>query len=63
MIGATVQDHNGKDTGSVSNLILDRSGKVACVTVSEGGSAGIGAKKISVPVGAVWFPGSFIDSP
>lgn len=53
LIGATVKDRNGKDTGSVSNLILDRSGKVIYVVVSEGGFAGLGAKKISVPAGAV----------
>ncbi len=53
LIGATVKDRNGKDTGSVSNLILDRSGKVVYVIVSEGGFAGLGAKKIAVPVGAV----------
>ncbi len=58
IMGAKVKDRGGKDVGSVSNLILDKTGKVAFVIVSHGGVAGFGGKNVSVPVGAVTLSGS-----
>ncbi len=58
IMNATVKDRTGKDIGSVSNLIFDRSGKVSYVILSHGGVAGMGGKKIAVPAGAVTLSGS-----
>ena len=58
LLNAKVKDRNGKDAGSVSNLILDGSGKVAYVIISHGGFAGMGSRKISVPAGAVTVSGT-----
>ncbi|HSR13397.1 MAG TPA: PRC-barrel domain-containing protein [Thermodesulfobacteriota bacterium] len=61
LIGSDVKDKSGKNIAKVSDLILDRNGKVVYVIVSHGGVAGFGGKDISIPVGAVTLSGSGKD--
>lgn len=53
IMDSRVKDRNGNDVGSVSNLILDRTGRVTYVIVSSGGFFGYGGKKVSIPAEAV----------
>lgn len=48
--GATIENTNGDNLGSVSDLIIDRgSGRVTHVLLSAGGFLGIGSKTVVVP--------------
>ncbi len=48
VIGSAVHDTQNNDIGKVSDLILDRDGRVAAVVVNTGGFAGIGGKYVAV---------------
>jgi sporulation protein YlmC with PRC-barrel domain len=50
VIGSTLYDTQNNDIGKVSDLILDRDGRVAEVVVSTGGFAGIGGKYVAVKI-------------
>lgn len=48
MIGSTVYDVQNRDIGKVSDLIVDRAGKIDAVIVNVGGAVGMGGKQVSV---------------
>jgi sporulation protein YlmC with PRC-barrel domain len=48
MIGSTVYDLQNRDIGSVTDLVLDRDGRVAEVVVDVGSFLGIGGKYVAV---------------
>jgi sporulation protein YlmC with PRC-barrel domain len=48
MIGTTVYDVQNRDIGKVSDLVLDRDGKVAAVVVDVGSFLGMGGRNIAV---------------
>jgi len=50
LIGATVRGQDGKDVGTVTNLLIDPAqDRINGVVVSMGGTLGIGAKELTVP--------------
>lgn len=49
LIGMQVQNLQGQDLGSISNLVIDPNGQVSHVVLSRGGIAGVGAEKYAVP--------------
>jgi sporulation protein YlmC with PRC-barrel domain len=50
IIGSTVYDIHNRDIGSVKDLVLDRSGKVAEVVVDVGSFLGFGGKFVAVKI-------------
>jgi sporulation protein YlmC with PRC-barrel domain len=48
MIGASVYDRNDAKIGSVSDIVLDRDGRVDVVVVDVGGFLGMGSKDVAV---------------
>ncbi|MBI2202250.1 MAG: PRC-barrel domain-containing protein [Candidatus Rokubacteria bacterium] len=54
MVGARVQNREGKDLGEIERLVIDaKSGRVSHVVVGVGGVAGVGEKKLVVPWSAI----------
>lgn len=49
VIGASVRNAQNENIGTVSDLVVDRSGKVRAALVSVGGFLGIGDKHVAVP--------------
>jgi sporulation protein YlmC with PRC-barrel domain len=49
VIGASVRNAQNENIGSVSDLVIDREGKVKAAIVSVGGFLGIGDKHVAVP--------------
>jgi sporulation protein YlmC with PRC-barrel domain len=48
IIGASVYDRNNAKIGSVSDIVLDRDGRVAAVVLDVGGFLGLGSKTVAV---------------
>jgi sporulation protein YlmC with PRC-barrel domain len=53
MIGSTVYDVQNRDIGKVSDIVLDRDGKVAAVVVDVGSFLGMGGKNVAVRLGDI----------
>ena len=54
LMGSTVRGRDGKDIGKVSNLMIDPAdGRVKGVIMSMGGTAGMGAKEVTMPWSAI----------
>ena len=49
LVGATVYNEQGKDIGTVDDLLLNSGGKVTQAVLSVGGFLGIGSKLVAVP--------------
>lgn len=49
VIGASVRNAQNETIGSVSDLVIDREGKVKAAVLSVGGFLGIGDKHVAVP--------------
>ena len=49
VIGAKVENREGKDVGKIDQLILNSKGVVRDAVVTVGGVAGVGGKKVVVP--------------
>ena len=49
LIGADLRNMNGKDLGSVDDLVMGKNGAMSYLIVSHGGFLGIGDKQIAVP--------------
>jgi sporulation protein YlmC with PRC-barrel domain len=49
----TVYDSNDKKVGTISDVLLDKDGKVAALIVAVGGFVGVGSKDVAVPFSAV----------
>jgi sporulation protein YlmC with PRC-barrel domain len=47
--GTRVYDTDGKELGSISRLLVGLDGRVTSVVIKHGGTAGLGAREISVP--------------
>ena len=48
IIGSSVYDRNNVKIGSVSDIVLDRDGRVAAVVLDVGGFLGMGSKTVAV---------------
>src|SRR5262249_10264029 len=48
LIGSTVYDVHNRNIGSVKDVVLDRSGRIAAVVVDVGSFLGIGGKYVGV---------------
>jgi sporulation protein YlmC with PRC-barrel domain len=53
LVGVAVYDKENKSIGKVSDLLLDKEGKVEAVVIGIGGFLGIGTKDIALPYDAV----------
>jgi sporulation protein YlmC with PRC-barrel domain len=54
LIGAKVRDPQGKELGSVSQLMIEpQQGKVTSVVIKQGGTLGMGGHEMAVPWDAV----------
>ena len=53
VVGSSVKDLSGKDTGKIEDLLLEHDGDVAYAIVSFGGFLGMGDKLFAVPWNAV----------
>jgi sporulation protein YlmC with PRC-barrel domain len=49
LMGSTVRSQDGKDIGKVSNLMVDKDGKITSVVVTMGGKLGMGGQDVAVP--------------
>lgn len=49
LMGSTVRSQDGKDIGKVSNLMIDKDGKIASVVVTMGSRLGMGGQDVAVP--------------
>src|SRR5580700_8772400 len=49
MIGLNVYNNDNEKIGDISELIVDRNGKVAAVVVGAGGFLGIGERDVAIP--------------
>lgn len=49
IIGKTITNQNGEDTGRVHDLILDQDGTIVYAVIGYGGVAGVGDKLVPVP--------------
>jgi hypothetical protein len=50
LIGTNVYSSNGRESGEVRNLLLDREGRVRAAVIEWGGFLGIGEKEALVPI-------------
>jgi len=50
MLGSAVYDMQNRDIGKVSDLILNKDGKVDAVVVDVGTFLGMGGKRVAVPL-------------
>ena len=48
LIGTTVYGANNADLGSISDVVLDKQGKIDAIIVDVGGFLGVGAKKVAI---------------
>lgn len=48
LIGSSVLDASGQEVGTVKDLLIDKTGRIAGIVVSTGGFLGIGAKPVGV---------------
>lgn len=48
LIGMTVQNPEGEEIGSISDLVIDNEGRTTAAVLSVGGFLGIGAKQVGV---------------
>ena len=55
VIGLSVYNHNNKDIGSISDILMDKSGNAKAAVISVGGFLGVGARLIAVPFNKVKF--------
>jgi sporulation protein YlmC with PRC-barrel domain len=53
--GLEVYNSNNENIGDISELILDRSGKVQAVVVGVGGFLGVGAREVAFPFDQIRF--------
>lgn len=53
IIGANVYDVNNEKIGDVSDIVLDKDGRVAAVVVGVGGFLGVGEKDVAVRLGDI----------
>jgi sporulation protein YlmC with PRC-barrel domain len=54
LVGSTVRGQDGKDVGKVSDVMIDPAqGRISSVIISMGGTAGIGARELTVPWNAI----------
>jgi sporulation protein YlmC with PRC-barrel domain len=55
LVGKTVYNLQDENIGSISDLILDRSGRVAAVIIGVGGFLGLGQSDVAVPMNSLKF--------
>jgi sporulation protein YlmC with PRC-barrel domain len=53
MIGSAVYDQQNRDIGKVSDIILNKDGRVDAVVVDVGSFLGMGGKYVAVPLNAI----------
>lgn len=55
LIGQTVYNKQDETIGDIGDVLLDKSGKAAAVTIDVGGFLGIGAREVGIPFTALQF--------
>jgi sporulation protein YlmC with PRC-barrel domain len=55
IIGLSVYNNDNKDVGSISDILMDKSGNAKAAVISVGGLLGVGARLIAVPFNKVKF--------
>lgn len=55
IIGLSVYNNNNKDVGSISDILMDKSGNAKAAVLSVGGFLGVGARLIAVPYNKLKF--------
>jgi sporulation protein YlmC with PRC-barrel domain len=53
LIGTNVKNDAGETIGSINEVVLDKSGKVAAVVIGVGGFLGIGEREVAVNFGSL----------
>lgn len=56
LLGIKIYNDNNENIGSISELILDDSGKIESVVVSFGGFLGVGKRDVAVPFSEIKAP-------
>ena len=49
LVGVAVYDKDNKSVGKISDMLMDKHGKVEAVVIGIGGFLGIGAKNVALP--------------
>jgi sporulation protein YlmC with PRC-barrel domain len=53
IIGAKVVNSAGEEIGTISDIILDKDGKISGIVIESGGVFGFGAKKVAISAAAL----------
>lgn len=55
LVGLNVYNENNESIGSISDLLMDKSGSIKAAVISAGGVLGVGARLVAVPYDKVKF--------